>query len=107
MIITDFTADHIEAATLLTRQNYEQERGFVPALPPVDTLPNLKPYAENSLGVAAYKGDTMVGFLCGVPPFKNAFRSTDATGVFSPMGANGSIGDNRAKVYARLYQSSV
>ncbi len=106
MIITDFTADHIEAATLLARQNYEQERSFVPTLPPADTLPNLKPYAENNLGVAAYKGDTMVGFLCSIPPFKNAFCSTDATGVFSPMGASGVIGDNRAKVYARLYQAA-
>lgn len=66
----------------------------------------MKPYAENSLGVVAYKGDTMVGFLCSVPSFKNAFRSTDATVVFSPMGANGAIGENREKVYARLYQAA-
>ena len=106
MLITDFTTDHIETATFLVRQNYEQERSFVPALPPVDTLPNLKPYAENGLGVAAFEGDAMVGFLCSVPPFKNAFGSTVATGVFSPMGANGAIGENRANVYARLYQAA-
>lgn len=106
LIITDFTADYIEAATFLARQNYEQEWGFVPALPPVDTLPNLNPYAKNGLGVAAFEDDAMVGFLCSIPPFKNAFRSTDATGVFSPMGANGAIGKNRAKVYARLYQAA-
>ena len=106
MIITDFTADHIEAAVQLAKQNYEDERGFVPALPPVDRLPDLNPYAENGLGVVAFEGGTMIGFLCSVPPFKNAFRSTDATGVFSPMGANGAIGENRAKIYARLYQAA-
>ena len=67
---------------------------------------NLKQYAENGLGVAAFEGGTMLGFLCSVSPFKNAFRSTNATGVFSPMGANVAIGENRAKIYARLYQAA-
>ena len=106
MHIVDFTADHIEAAVQLAKQNYEDERSFIPALPHVDRLPDLNPYAENGLGVAAFEGDTMIGFLCSVPPFKNAFRSTYATGVFSPMGANGAIGENRAKIYARLYQAA-
>lgn len=105
MIIKDFTIDHIEAATKIEGQNYEEERAFVPALPPVDTLPDLNPYAKNGLGVAAFEGGTMIGYLCSIPPFKNAFRSTSATGVFSPMGANGAIGENRVKVYARLYQA--
>lgn len=63
-------------------------------------------YAENGLGVAAFEGGTMTGFLCSVPPFKNVFHSTDVTGMFSPMGANGAIGENRAKTYARLYQAA-
>jgi GNAT superfamily N-acetyltransferase len=106
LILTDFTADHIEAAARIARQNYEEERRFVPALPPVDAVPDLRPFAENGLGAAAFEGDHMVGFLCCVSPFKNAFRSTYATGVFSPMGTNGVIGENRAKVYARLYQAA-
>lgn len=105
MKIIDFTADHIEAAARLARQNYEAERGIIPALPPVDKLPDLYPYAENGLGVTAIEGDMMLGFLCSVSPFKNAFRSTDVTGVFSPMGANGSVRENRAEVYARMYQA--
>lgn len=48
----------------------------------------------------------MLGFLCSVPPFKNAFGSTDATGVFSPMGANGAVGEHRAQIYARMYQAA-
>lgn len=106
MIITDFTTDQIEAAVQLAKQNYEDERSFVPALPPVDKMLDLNPYAENSLGVAAFEGSTMIGFLCSVSPFKSAFRSTNATGVFSPMGANGAIGENRAKIYARLYEAA-
>ena len=106
MKIVDFTVEHIKAAVQLAKQNYEDERGFVPALPPVDRLPDLNAYAENGLGVAAFEGGTMTGFLCSVPPFKNVFHSTDVTGMFSPMGANGAIGENRAKTYARLYQAA-
>lgn len=109
MQIIDFTVDHIEEAAKIARQNYENERDFAPALPPVDTMSDLKPYAENGLGVAAFEGGSMIGFLCSVPPFKNAFGSTNATGVFSPMGANGATGatgEDRARIYARLYQAA-
>ena len=106
MQIVDFAPGHIQAALQIARQNYDEERGFVPALPPVDRLPDLRPYAENGLGAAALEGGRMVGFLCSVPPFGNAFGSTGARGVFSPMGANGAIGENRAGTYARLYQAA-
>lgn len=106
MQIYDFTFDHIEEATQLSIQCYERERSFVPKLPPVDKVPGLKPYADNRLGVVAYEKDAMVGFLCCVTPFRNAFASTDAVGVFSPMGANGAIGDDRAKIYALMYQAA-
>ena len=104
MRIVDFTTTHIEPATQIARQNYEAERGYVPMLPPVDTVPNLTPYVENGLGVAALEGDTVVGFLCASDPFENAFRSTGVIGVFSPMGANAAAGKNRAWIYARMYQ---
>lgn len=105
MQIYDFTVSHIEEAAQLAKQCYERERGFVPDLPFVEVIPDLKPYADNNLGVVAYEGDTMTGFLCCVLPFTNAFASTYAVGVFSPMGANGAIGENRAKIYARMYQA--
>ena len=106
MKIVDFAGNHIGQAAQIAKQNYVEERKHVPALPSVDTMPDLTPFAENGLGAAAFDGDTMLGFLCSVPPFQNAFRSTDATGVFSPMGAHGATGENRAKVYARLYQEA-
>ena len=106
MRIVDFTAAHIEQAAQIAKQNYEEERGFVPALPPIDAVPDLTPYTENGLGVAALEGDTLTGFLCSVGPFENAFGSTNAAGVFSPMGTNGAVCVNRAGIYARMYQAA-
>jgi GNAT superfamily N-acetyltransferase len=104
--IEDFTISHIEQAQQIAFQNYNEERRHVPALPPIDATPDLTSFAENGLGVAAFEGDKMVGFLCCVSPFKNAFRSTDAVGVFSPMHANGTVPENRAAIYARMYQAA-
>ena len=105
MKIIDFNAACVEQAKQIALQNYNEERGRVLALPHVDSVPSLTPFAENGLGVAAFLGDTMLGFLCSVRPLSNSFGSTDAVGVFSPMGANGAIGANRAKVYALMYQA--
>jgi GNAT superfamily N-acetyltransferase len=106
MKIVDFTTAHIEQSAHIALQNYITERNSVSALPLIKDVPDLTSFAENGLGVAALDGDSLIGFLCVVPPFKNAFRSTDATGVFSPMGANGAIGNNRAEIYARMYQAA-
>ena len=105
MQIVNFTAEHIERAVQIAKQSYEMERKYVPTLPPEYEIPNLSPFAENGLGVAAFDGDDMVGFLCGIGPFQNAFRSTDAIGVFSPMGGNGAAGEYRANTFARMYQA--
>ena len=106
MQIVDFKAAHIEQAAQIAKQNYENERGHVPALPPIDTVPDLTLYVENGLGVAAFVGNMMIGFLCTGEPFKKVFRSTDAVGIFSPMGANGAVGENRANIYAYMYQAA-
>jgi GNAT superfamily N-acetyltransferase len=106
MTIINFTSAHIEQARIIALQNYNAEREHIPALPPIEYVPDLTSFAENNLGVAAFDGDSMLGFLCSVSPFRNAFRSTDAIGVFSPMGANGAVGANRANIYARMYQAA-
>ena len=51
MQVTDFATDHIERAAQIAKQNYEEERGFVPALPIIDAMPDMKPFIENGLGV--------------------------------------------------------
>ncbi len=106
MLITDFTHNHIAAARSLAKLNYDQEREIVPALPPIDVLPDLTRFADYGLGVAAFDGDKLVGFLCSGSPRNNAFGSTDVKGVFSPLGANAATLDNRAKIYAAMYQAA-
>lgn len=106
MQIVDFSVEHIEAAVRIAKHNYEAERERVPALPPVESWPDMSGYAQNGLGVAAFDGDTILGFLCCWNPFDNAFGISGLRGVFSPMGANGTTFENRAKIYARLYQAA-
>jgi GNAT superfamily N-acetyltransferase len=104
MQIINFTKKHIEQAIQIGKQNYDTERECVSVLPTVDTWPDMCAFAENGLGVAAFEGEKMLGFLCCVSPFKNAFRSTDAVGVFSPIHGNGAVIENKGEIYARMYQ---
>lgn len=104
MTVVDFTSAHIPAAMSLALQCYEEERVRTPALPERTCALDLAPFAANGLGAAALEDGALVGFLCAVPPFQRAFRSTDAVGVFSPMGANAARRENRAEIYAALYQ---
>ena len=104
--IKDFTSDHIKAAEKIACREYERAHSQISALPAVTGVPSLLPYAQNGLGVAAFSGGQLMGFLCSVPPFPRAFRSTDAVGVFSPMGANGAVFTDRAEIYAQMYQAA-
>ena len=106
MKIVDFTSVHIEQAMQLAKDNYYAERAFVPELPAVDTTLGLTHFAENRLGVAAVDGDKVLGFLCCYEPFENAFSIQGLRGVFSPMGANGTVADRKAEIYAQLYQAA-
>ncbi len=106
MQIIDFTENHIEQAIQIGKQNYAAEREYVPVLPPVDTWPDMRAFAENELGVAAFEGEKMLGYLCCFSPFGNAFESTDAVGIFSPMHGNGAVAEDKDEVYARMYQAA-
>jgi len=106
MQIVDFISAHVGLAAQIALKNYEEERGFVPALPSISMWPNLNPFAENNLGVAAFDGGEMVGFLCGHGVWENAWGIRGLRSVFSPMHANGAKPENRAKIYARLYQAA-
>ena len=106
MIIRDFEPRHTEEAAEIALGAYNYERAFTQELPEVSSIPILKQLSGNGFGVAAFEGGKMVGFLCSVEPFENAFRSTDVRGVFSPMGANGAVMENHGKIYAALYQAA-
>lgn len=105
MEIVNFEKQHIEEAKSIALANYEEERQFVKELPAVRDIPELNSFAGNEMGVAAFENDKMIGFFCCYSPFDNAFGSTDAKGIFSPMGANAAISTNRSKIYAAMYQA--
>lgn len=106
MNIANFEKQHIEEATALALANYHDERRFVKELPQIRDIPDLSGFAENGLGVAAFEGGNMTGFLCCSDPFDNVFRSTDVKGIFSPMGAHAAVSENRSEVYAAMYQAA-
>ena len=102
----EFTRNLVAEATTLALANYNEERSHVLALPSIDTVPDLSGFADNGLGTAAYDGDKMVGFLCCYKPFNSAFGISGVCGVFSPMGGNAATPENRARIYAAMYQTA-
>lgn len=104
--IVDFSRSHIEEAVALARANYEEERRFVAVLPEVDKMPDLTPFADNGLGVAAFENGRLLGFLCCFRPWDNAFGITRVKGTFSPCHANGTVREDRSRIFNRLYQSA-
>lgn len=86
MTIRDFRREFAEEAAELARACYDGERLFSKAMPDIDRVPVMDELWENGLGAAAFDGGKMVGFLCAVGPFENAFRSTDVKGVFFAHG---------------------
>lgn len=106
MYIVDFEKEQIAAAEELAHIYYEEERNRVPALPKMKTMLNLKELASNEMGVAAYENGKMIGFLCAISPFADAFGATYVKGIFSPLGANAAVAENRADIYAALYQKA-
>ncbi|MDF2540228.1 MAG: putative glycosyl hydrolase [Herbinix sp.] len=122
MKIVDFNYEHIEKAKEIALVNYERERRSVPVLPKEETVPDLEHFADNRLGVAAFEGEEMLGFLCAYAPREDAFGTTKVKGTFSPIHAHGVVlndeteGDvtqvhttkryNRDRVYSLLYQEA-
>ena len=105
MKIIDFDESHIKEAERLALENYAEERCFVPALPEITAIPPLDCFAANGLGVAALEDDRLIGYLCCPEPWENAF-DTAASGVFSPLHANGAAKKNRSMIYRRMYQAA-
>ncbi|NJD04164.1 MAG: GNAT family N-acetyltransferase [Ruminiclostridium sp.] len=106
LVIKDFTCDHIKAAAQLAKQNYKEERDFVPVLPPTLIMPDLAQFADNNMGVAAFENSVMVGFLCSYSPINKPFQLENVMGAYSPICGNAAIGENRADIYAKMYQAA-
>ncbi|MFA6948036.1 MAG: GNAT family N-acetyltransferase [Eubacteriales bacterium] len=105
MEVTNFKREYLSEAEMLAHSAYAEEKRFTEALPMFDNELQLSSFADNDFSVAAVDNNKIVGFLCSYPPFNNAFGSTNVTGVFSPMGANAAIKENREKIYAAMYQT--
>jgi GNAT superfamily N-acetyltransferase len=86
--------------------NYEEERSALPLLPHIDTLPDLNEFVDNHMGVAAFDGGEMLGFLCSVSPFPNPFQLQHVTGAYSPLHAHGAAREDRATIYATMYRAA-
>ncbi|MDF2588941.1 MAG: putative glycosyl hydrolase [Anaerocolumna sp.] len=106
MQIVDFKHDHMEEAMKIARMNYEEERQQVKTLPNIDILPDLYHFTDNNLGVAAFEGNKMVGFMGCYSPIDNAWGTTYVKGTFSPIHAHGAIDEKRDKIYSLLYQAA-
>jgi hypothetical protein len=104
--IIDFSESHIEQAMIIAKINYENERKNVDILPQIDIFPDLTEFTENNLGVSAFEGNKMVGYLCCFGPFQNAFKTTNDVGVYIPVHGHGIIDCNHKNIFARLYQEA-
>lgn len=107
MNIITFDKHCVSDAEALAMENYREEMQQVRALPENISIPATDEFAESDLGlgVAAYDGSRMLGFLCCYNPWENAF-DTIARGTFSPVHAHGAVKENRAEIYQRLYQAA-
>jgi GNAT superfamily N-acetyltransferase len=104
--IVDFTENHIEQAQNLARENYKNERKCIDILPENIEIQDFSPFVENRLGVSAFDGENMIGYLCCYGPFENAFGTTDAIGIWSPLHGNGIIESEYKNAFARMYQEA-
>ena len=104
--IVDFTEKHIDKALVIAKANYENERKCVNILPAIDEMPDFSPFVKNGLGVTAFYGNKMAGYLCCFDPCKNAFGTTNDTGIWSPVYANGIALCNDKNIFDRMYQEA-
>lgn len=118
MNIVNFDHSHLPKASELLKSCYEMEREHVPFLPKIESFPDLTHFADNQLGVAAFEGNRLLGYLCAYNPMEDAYGTTNVRGIFSPIHAHGvspvvskvtsvnsGISD-RDRIYTLMYQAA-
>ena len=103
MVIRLLEEKDLDDARLLAYQNYIEECEHTQCLPKLDNTPGLSFFVKKGLGVVAYDGDKLLGFLASFPAWDNAFGS-NAKGTFIPLHAHAAVKENRDKIYKRMYQ---
>lgn len=101
--IRQFRKEFAPEARELAGQCYLEECSHVPELPEKAEIPDPVRY-DNGLGVAAFEGDRMVGFLCCLEPFDGFFGKS--RGTYVPNNAHASIKKDRKRIYSRLYEAA-
>lgn len=100
--------NHIEEAARLALAEYHEERCALPILPDGSYYELLckmiMELADPNLGVVAVEAGKVVGFLTCYKPWENHFGTT--LGTFSPIHAHGTVKQNRARIYSKLYQAA-
>lgn len=102
MDILDFQLRHVAEATSLAQKLHDEARHQADL--PNATLPNLS-FLANGLGVVCVENGRMLGYLGATGPYQNQF-ATRASGVYSPLEANGVVGENPARIWHRMYQAA-
>ena len=96
---------HIPQAARLAAANQEAARMHVALLPERNAAhyePLLARIMENNIGVAAFEGDNLTGYLIG-EKIAN-FKGTQ-DGIYVPEWGNAAVGDNRRLAYCRMYEN--
>jgi GNAT superfamily N-acetyltransferase len=97
---------HIPEAIALVQAGAEREREHIPALP-IDQAREalgsaVTDVVTHGTGVAAIDSGRLTGFLAFYGPIENFFGAS--TGVYAPLHGSAATGENRARLYSRLFQ---
>ncbi|MDX1359117.1 MAG: GNAT family N-acetyltransferase [Clostridia bacterium] len=101
--IVQFKKKHAPRAKELAHESYIEECGYVPSLTKHAEVPDPARY-DNGLGVTAFHGGKMVGFLCCLTPFDNFFGTSK--GTYVPVNAHAAVKEDRKRIYSRLYEAA-
>ncbi len=99
---------HLEDVVEMVLKNYQVERNSVPFLPFENNFKNLirsrlKKLISEDTGVVALVNGKIIGFIAGYKI--NEFWG-DCRGIYCPDYGHGAMGDDRKKIYQRLYRYS-
>jgi GNAT superfamily N-acetyltransferase len=99
---------HLEDVVEIVLKNYQVERNSVSFLPPGNNFkhlirPRLKKLIAEETGAVARANGKIIGFITGYKI--NEFWG-DCRGIYCPDYGHGVMGDNRKKVYQKLYKYS-
>lgn len=100
--------DHLKDVVEIVIHNYRTERKSVPYLPFEKNFknlfkPKLKSLVSEDTGIVAQSDDEIIGFIAGYKI--NEFWG-DCKGIYCPDYGHGVLGDNRKKIYQKLYEYS-